>query len=520
MVEPLILSIKNKIKDRLNYLPIERNDTKVLNRKVASSGLWSAIGVGANMLLNLVRSIIFARLLMPADFGMLTVANILTQFVLIFASFGVAASVIYQKTITKADLSTCWWGNIIIDSTAAVICILIAFITSNFNHNPKLFGIVVIIATQFVINSTASINQALLRREMKFKEITIIKISDAIAIVAVGWFCVAILELGVYGLCIGMLIGSICMAVGSFILMPWIPSLSFSIEVLKKHFGYGSWFLGINLAGFANNNLDRITINNMLNKTQLGYYEYANNIPLTIVNQLSSALNTILFSAFSGIQENFSMQAQLLKNIYKYNSIIIFPILTGISLVAYDFILIAYTEKWLPIIIPMKVFCLYGIINSYAQPFHAMAYGTGKIQLLFKWTAIYTPINLLLLYAGIKWMGTTGAVCALCIYPIFIILTVARKISKEINFSLNEMLKSSFPAIIGCIVMAAIVMIAQKLLIDNIDKSFIRLCISAILGALIYISFLALFYRSELSKMFSLLFNRIKTKTTVNACAP
>ena len=99
-----------------------------------------------------------------------------------------------------------------------------------------------------------------------------------------------------------MVAGNIVMTVLYFVYLPWLPSLRFCFTSLRKHFLYGRWFLGVNVVTYANTNVDRVAVGGMLNTTQLGYYEYASNIPLQIVTKISYVFNSVLFSAFSSLQ--------------------------------------------------------------------------------------------------------------------------------------------------------------------------------------------------------------------------
>ncbi len=397
----------SSLKKRSNYIPPDQGLDMNVAGKVVTGSFWSGISVGANFLVNFVRSMVFARLLMPEDFGLLALANILTQFILLFANFGISASIIYQKKISKKDLSTCWWGNFFIDSVAALVCVIVALINVYIYGDFSVFYIIVLMAIQFIINAIASINLSLLRREFMFKKITIIKMVDAIVTFLSGWFCVSVLNLGVYGLCVGIVCGSLCNAILEFIFMPWIPSFVFSFASFKKHLNYGRWFLGVNIVGFFHINLDRITINAVLDRIQLGFYEYANNIPLLIVDQLSGVLNTVMFAAFSSLQGCHKEVRDLTIKLYRYNSLVIFPFLFGLALVANDFILVVYTEKWMPILVPLRLCCLYGVIKMYSDPFTMLCNGLGKPQLPFKWSLIYLPINAVLIFIGV-WYGNIG----------------------------------------------------------------------------------------------------------------
>ncbi|SHI15122.1 lipopolysaccharide biosynthesis protein [Desulfofustis glycolicus] len=484
------------VRERQAYLPVSRDGSGVGNQ-VASGSLWSGMEVGASTVLQFIRSIIFARILMPADFGILSLATIFTEFILIFANFGFNASVIYHQTLTKEDLSTCWWGNVIIDSSVASICCIVGLFYGGFANDPTIGYIITLLALQFVLLSLGSINTALMHRQFMFKQLALIRFANIVLAFMSAWFLVGVLELGVYGLVGGMITGNILMTLLVFYFMPWLPSFSFSFDILRRHISYGGWFLGVNLVTYANGNMDKAIVGTYLNVTQLGFYEYASNIPLMISTKLSQVLNSVLFPAFSSLQDNLRELGVLLAKVYRYNAILIFPVLAGIGLIAPDFVLVAYGERWLPVVMPLRFFCLFGMLRIFINPYYALCNGIGKPHLPFKWTVLYFPVNVLLMFLGVKYLGTLGAVQARLFLPVFMILTLGLEILRLTKLKYFDLLKSIWPSVSCCVIMAISVLLTQEFITTAIDVPFARLLIQIFVGALSYVLSLILFFRSD-----------------------
>lgn len=486
----------NWISRRQFFLPIAEADTAI-GRQVASGSFWSGLGVLATTVLQLVRSIIFARLLMPADFGVIALANVFTQFVLIFANFGFNASVIYQRSIDRKDLATCWWGNVWVDSVAAIICCGVALFTSRYADNPTTSYVICLLAVQFLFTSFSSINAALMRRLFMFKQTAIVSFSGALATFAVAVFCVVVLDWGVYGLVAGMIGGNLFMTVLNFVFLPWLPSFSFSWKRLRAHLGYGGWFLGVNVVTYANGNLDRTLVAAYLDTTSLGYYEYAANIPLMLATRLNQVLNSVLFPAISSLQDNLEQLGELLRKVYRYNALLIYPLLVGIGLVAPDFVRIAYGDKWLPIIDSLRLFCLFGLMRIFINPLHPLCNGLGVPRLPFKWTLLYLPINLVLVYLGIRYYGLEGVVAVRLVMPVFMTLTLGREIFKLANVSLRMLLAAVVPALVCCSVMAVVVLGTTPLLQQKITSPIVRLLVTVALGGLAYVTAVLVLFKRD-----------------------
>lgn len=489
----MISSFLNK---RQTYLPKTRKSQDIGN-KIVHGSMWSGLEVLSTTILQFVRSIIFARLLMPEDFGILSLANVFTEFVLIFANFGFTASIIYQDTLDKEDLSTNWWGNVFVDTTAASICLLVAFFSFKYTKDIVTSHIIVLLSIQFIIVSFGSVNMALMRRAFKFKELTLSKLSSAFTSFFMSLIFIKVFDLGIYGLVLGMICGNIVLTLLYFYNLPWFPSLHFSFDKIRKHLRYGSWFLGVSISSYVNQNMDKAIIGTYLNTTQLGYYEYANNIPLLVANKISILINGVLFPAFSSLQNNYQELRALLKKIYRYNAFIIFPILVGIAVVAPDFVTTAYGEKWQPIIGPLRMFCLFGVLSIFTNSFSVLCNGIGRPQVPLKWHVVYLPINAGLLFIGVSYYGLLGAVSALLIMPIFMSLSMGMQMLKIIDLKYYDLIKSVIPASICCFFMAISVYLCANFVSVKIDISILRLLLEIFVGIATYCLSVYLLFKAD-----------------------
>lgn len=490
------------VESRQRYVPPPRDGDDV-SGKVARSSVWSGLGVAATTLLQLVRSMIFAHLLVPGDFGVVNLATVFTQFVLIFANFGFTASVIFHDDLDQRDLATSWWGNLFVDTAAAVICVVVALISQLVSSNPMQVPIIALLAVQFVVASVGSVNMALMRRQFMYKELAIVEFIGALSFL-VGWVFIKIFHWGVYGLVASSVVGTAMMTVLYFLYLPWLPSWQFSWTSLRKHFQYGRWLLGVNVVTYVNTNADRAVVGGMLDTTQLGYYEYASNIPLQITTKISYVFNSVLFSAFSSLQNDPAGIKELLRKLYRYNALLIFPILTGIALVAPKFVLVAYGEVWMPIIPTIRLFCLYGALMLYIQVFHAVCMGVGEQQMPFRWTAIFLPINLALIYVGVKVGQLDGVVLMRSAAPIFMALTLGVQIMRRVHVSWSLLLKATLPAAAACVVMAAAVLLVDRLSAAAGLPDLVHLLVSIAVGALAYGALLFVCWRDDLMNLVNL----------------
>ena len=448
------------LRERQDYLPDEIA-TGSVGGHVVSGSLWSGAGLAATTLLQFVRSMIFARLLPPAAFGALNLANVFTQFILLFANFGFNSSIVYWRRLNKLDLSTCWWGNLMVDVAAAALCCVFAFTGTRFLESPEVKWVIVLLSLQFLIVSAGSIHAALMRRQFQFRQTALVGVWGAVATFAAGWFMVGVLHWGVFGLIGGMIAGTAVSTLLQFGAMRWLPSRDFSWKVLKEHANYGRWFLAVNVVSYGNQNIDRALIGTTLSNTQLGYYDYAANLPMQVTIQLSTVLNSVLFPAFASLQENLAELRRVLLRVMRFNAFIIYPLLAGLMLTAPDFVQVAYGPTWAPIVGPTRIFCLFGMIRVLTNPSYSLCNGVGKPHLPFKWSLIALPFNAALLWWSVRAGGLMGVSLAKLFLPTFMLFTLVMEITRAVGMPLRQIGLTALPAAVCCLAMGAFVLAVQ-----------------------------------------------------------
>lgn len=503
----MALDLLSHIRSRQQYVPPPRA-ADGLGARVASSSVWSILGIGAGTALQLVRSMVFARLLLPADFGVINLANAFAQFVMIFANFGFTASVIHHDDLKRTDLATLWWGNVAVDTSAALLCCLVAAISGHVTHNPKLLPIMILLASQFVVTSFGSVSLALMQRTFRFRETAITDLIGAVLTFGLGYVLIAVFHMGVYGLVLAMVLATAATALLNFAWMPWLPSFTFSREALKTHFGYGRWFLGVSLVSYVNGTSDRFALGHMLNTTQLGYYEYAGNIPLQIVTKIAWMLNTVLFSAFSSARHSAQQMQELLQKFYRFSAIATFPVLVGIALVAPEFVQVAYGDVWRPIIPAVRLFCLYGALLLYTQPLYSICNGIGQQHLPFRWMVIYLPINLVLIWMGIHFGGLNGVVLVRSFMPLFVAFTLGRQVMRMLDVPWSALLRATIPAAVSCLAMAVAVKSLEHFLLSPGISPLPHLLLASGIGAVVYGGVLMVFWPGDVRRLWMVVARR------------
>src|SRR3954447_9686578 len=194
-----------------------------LKRHTISGG---AITIGAQIAkftLNLISTVILARLLTPKDFGLVAMVTAVTGFLAVFRHAGLATPTIQREHITQAQVSNLFWINLAVSGSCTVVVAALAPVLAWFYGDPRLLPITLCLSMTYLIGGFRVQHLALLRRQLRFKSIAIIDVGSMTLGVAVG-VVMAFLHFGAWSL-VGL---SLATEFGSFIftgsISQWRPN--------------------------------------------------------------------------------------------------------------------------------------------------------------------------------------------------------------------------------------------------------------------------------------------------------
>jgi len=268
-------------------------------RRTAVRGAGAMIFAQAmSFLTQMAATVILARLLTPADFGVVTMV---TTFSLLLSSFGLngfTEAILQREEITDYLASNLFWINI---GCGALLTILFAALgrpIAAFYHDPVVAHVVVGMSLTVVIATFSVIHLALLQRAMRFTAVStntiiarVASVITSIALAVAGW--------GYWALVGGLIVQQISTSVGAWLLCRWIPRLPgrvsgtgelvrFGINVYS-HFSF-NYFAG---------NTDNLLVGWRFGAGALGFYKKAFDLFFTPVCQLVSPIGAVVVSTLS-----------------------------------------------------------------------------------------------------------------------------------------------------------------------------------------------------------------------------
>lgn len=379
-----------------------------MNKKVFSNFLWRFFErVGAEIVAFIV-AIVLARILSPSEYGTLAIVSVVIVLFQVFVDSGLGNALIQKKDADILDYSTVFFFNIFMCCGLYVVLFLGAHAFVAFYGDPILADVLRVLGLVIIISGVKNVQQAYVSKNMMFKKFFFATLFGTVMAAIVG-IAMAVKGYGVWALVAQQLVNTTIDTCILWFTVKFRPKFMFSFSRLKAMLGYGSKLLMTGLLGTLYNNVSQLCIGKVYTSADLAYYNKGKSWPNLLVNNVNTSLDSILLPVFSENQDDPKKLLQQTKKIITLSSYVIFPLMLGLACVAKPLTTIVLTEKWLPSVPFMQMFCVsfatYPIQTANINVMKA----TGNSGDYLKCEIVKRVIQMLLLLAGL--MISVEAVC-------------------------------------------------------------------------------------------------------------
>ena len=454
-------------------------------KQQASRGAFWALGSNLSVsALSFGGTVVLSRLLEPADFGLMSMAVLVTGVVGLFSNFGLGAALVQKVDVTQEDLSTVFWINCVAGLSLAVLCVLCAPMAGLFFHEDSVKWILICLSVTFILSSVSSIHSTLVYKNVQMKPMAVIEVSGRLLRVVV-MLIAAVCGLKVWSIVIGIVSERVFKTMALCCLSPWYPSRVFSATRFKAMFRFGRHLFGGGVLGYLSTNIDFIVTGRILGSHSLGYYQMAYNLPNLLQLYINDSIGAVAFPIFCKVQDDNACLAGGFMRIVRFVAMSAFPVLSGLSFVAGDFILVAYGEKWLPAVQPLRILCFSAALACVNTAVGPLLNAKGRPDIGFKWGFIRLPLTVVGILVGVYIAGIVGVAWGMLVAEI-LSLVVVYKALKLLKCSILEYAKALLPAATASVIMMGALGALNYGFSLNTMSAWMRLVLECAVGAMVY----------------------------------
>ncbi len=448
---------------------------------ITSGFLWGFGERISAQVVSFVVSIILARLLEPSHYGAIAIVNIFITLANVFVSSGLGNALIQKKNSDEKDFSTVLYCNLFISVVFYGLVFVSAPFIANLYKLPELVSVLRVMGISLPISAFNNVQHSYVSKKMLFKRFFFSTIGGTIISAIVG-IVLAYYGFGIWALVAQFMTNKIIDTVILFITVKWRPKLLFDFLRLKQLFVYGWKLLVSELINTGYIELRSLIVGVKYSANDLAYYNRGQSFPKLFISNINTSLQSVLFPAMSNIQDEKEKIKNLTRRAIKCNSYIVTPIVVGLALVARPFIQILLTDKWLPCVPFLQIYCVFYVFMPIQAACLQVIKATGRSDIYLKLEILKKLVGILLLLISMPF-GAFAIAFSAVISNVFGALINVIPTKKILNYNYREQISDYLHGIIPLLCMVAVCLLMELLPLS----SFALLILQALFGAGAYI---------------------------------
>lgn len=461
-----------------------------LKEKAFSGVKWTTISTIIIACFQTSQLVILARLLDTKDFGVMGMVTIVIRFTDIFMDMGISNAIIQKNDISKEDLSSLYWFNIMMGCSLALIIFLGSPLIAMLFNEPRLINLIRWGSVILVIVPIGLQYRIVMQKELRFtlsakSEVTA-NVIGFISTISFAYAGFGVLSL-IWGQIIVVSINTIMLyKLGSKFFK---PDLYFKFSHVKEYLRFGIYKTGEIILNFFNVNVDSVSIGRMLGAQALGIYNVAFNLIIIPSTRINPIINQVMYPVLSKMGGD---EGRMKENFYKlltFVGLINFPIFFGMFITAPYLIPVVFGLKWSASIPLLQIMCGVGLMRSLDNPVGVLLMAKGKVDRIFNLNLVKLSFQIPGIILSAYFFGATGvAYTFLVLQCLFNVLGYKYLICSAVGPSSQEYFKSVRLPFLCCIPMSLSVLAVQFLLTGF--SQGLSLSLQILTGAIVFFTLL------------------------------
>lgn len=452
-----------------------------------SNFIWKFLERCGAQGVSLIVTIILARLLDPAVYGIVSLITIFTSILEVFVEGGFGAALVQKKNADNLDFSSVFFFNIVLCCFLYLIMFILAPLIARFYNNTSLVPLIRVLSLILIISGVKNIQQAYVSKHMMFKKFFFATLGGTILAAIIG-ITLAYKGYGAWALVIQSLVNQFVDTLILWVSVKWRPEFKFSWSRFKKLYSFSWKILLTNLITNIYEKLRQLSIGKLYSISDLAYYNQGQQLPYAIVNNINTSIDSVLFPSISNVQENANSVKSMMRRAIKTSTYIMAPMMIGMAFIAEPLVKLLLSEKWLPCVFYIRVACLIQLFAPINTSNLSAIKAMGHSSIILKLEVIKRVFGIFVLLCTI-WFGPKVIMLGLLGCSFFDQLCNSWPNMKLLSYSYIDQIKDIFPSIALSLAMGIIVYPVSLISLPTIWIVVLQVllgCIIYLLGSLIF----------------------------------
>lgn len=469
-----------------------------LDRQVAAGVAWTASAKWLTQLLSWASTIVVARLLSPADYGIVAMALVMVGVVQLLSEFGIGAAIVQSQKMSDDVAARIGGFAVILGFTLSLLLWVLSTPIASLFADPRVGPVTRVLGLSFFITSFRTVSTALLMREFAFKRLAALDVVESFALV----FTTFVLAWGGYGywaLVIGQIAARFLGTVATVLVRAHRISIPLPFSLIRSEIAFGASVLSSKVAWYTYSNADFAIVGRLLGPVALGLYSYGWTLASIPVDRIYMLYQRVSGSLFSRLQREPAELRRYLLRLTEGASLLTFPASIGLAAVADTFVPVVIGSQWTAAVPLLQVLALASVLRSLDPLLAQLLVLTGhprENSRIMTLAAVAMPA---LFLVGSRW-GAIGVATAWLIgHPVIVLQRQLRYVGRIAHMPISDYFSALWPALSSSAIMATSVLVLQSF-VESIPPP-LSLTLQVLTGATVYVACLLGLHRERVARI-------------------
>ena len=452
-----------------------------LKEKTAKSIAWGAVNNGTTQVLNLIFGIVLARKLSEADYGIVALITIFTAVASCLQSAGFSQALANLKPPTFRDYNAVCWFNILAGFSMYAILFLCAPLIAIFFEQPLLTDVSRVAFLSIPLSALGIVPNAKLWIELRNRELAIAAIVSLILSGSVGMW-LAFHRYGYWSLVWQQIIFIGANTLIKYYFTRWMPKLPVDFTPIRQMFGFSSKLLLTNILTVISQQVQTFIFGKMLPINTVGQFSQANKWNTMGHSFISNTMAQVAQPVLTNADNEEGRQERVFRKMLRFTSLVCFPLMFGLALVAHEFIIVTIGEKWEPCVILLQILCIGGAFIPLQTLYQNLIISRGRSDSYLRLVALQIVLQIILTLS-LAPLGITAMVAGFSALNVCFTACWHFALQHIHPLSMFDVLKDTMPFAL----IAAVVMLATHYITLSVTTLWLLLLTRMMLAAVLYL---------------------------------
>lgn len=429
--------------------------------KMLKGSLWLTAARALVNLLAFVGTIALARLLTPLDFGLVAIGLTLSLILKAVTEMSLAQALVQHRDPTDDHIHTAWTLGLARGVVLGVAMAAIARPLTWIYGEPRLEPICYALAVSLFLSGLMNPRRALLAKSLVFWQDFVVSVADKLLYVTVS-IGVAFFYHSYWALIAGVIAAQAGSVLVSYAILPFRPRVMW--RHTRELWSFSVWLTLGQAMNTINWRFDQLVVGHFLGRSTLGLYTVGDTLAQIPTREAIMPLTGTLFPALSRIADEPERLRAAYQRAQAIVTMIALPAGIGFALIASPMVHLAMGAKWLGAVIVIQALSPIFAIQTLGSMVQPLGMATGATRVLFVRDLQMFVTRLPIVIGAMMLFGLPGLIGGRIVTGLISAVVNMRLVDKLIGLPMLEQLRANLRALVSAVVMAAGVVVANRLL--------------------------------------------------------